>query len=104
MPFSSRNETRASPTASWVITSSTLKAGFGLFGGRPYSFLIFGSKCPQGVLHPVAKLTQYRVRNITPILQNASAIDCNVTVFPVPVAPATRPWRFIMPGLNSSPF
>ena len=32
------------------------------------------------------------------IALNASAITCRVTVFPVPVAPATSPWRFDIPG------
>ena len=34
----------------------------------------------------------------TPIRLKASAITCRVTVLPVPVAPAIRPWRFDIPG------
>jgi hypothetical protein len=30
----------------------------------------------------------------TPARANPSAITCNETVFPVPAAPVTRPWRF----------
>lgn len=30
----------------------------------------------------------------TPAADSCSAIPCNVLVLPVPVAPATRPWRF----------
>ena len=29
----------------------------------------------------------------TPAAENCSAMTCSVTVLPVPVAPATRPWR-----------
>ena len=32
----------------------------------------------------------------TPAADSCSAITCSVFVLPVPVAPATRPWRFIM--------
>ena len=32
----------------------------------------------------------------TPAADSCSAIVCSVTVLPVPVAPATRPWRFII--------
>ena len=32
----------------------------------------------------------------TPAADNCSASVWSVTVLPVPVAPATRPWRFIM--------
>ena len=32
----------------------------------------------------------------TPAAESCSAIMCSVTVLPVPVAPATSPWRFIM--------
>ena len=34
----------------------------------------------------------------TPILLKPSAMRCNVTVFPVPVAPAISPWRFAYCG------
>ncbi len=34
----------------------------------------------------------------TPMRLKASAITCSVTVLPVPVAPATRPWRFAICG------
>ncbi len=34
----------------------------------------------------------------TPARESRSARTRSVTVFPVPVAPATRPWRFAMPG------
>src|SRR5439155_23453014 len=43
----------------------------------------------------------------TPARANPSAITCNETVFPVPVAPATRPWRFASPSVSQtgcSPF
>ena len=32
----------------------------------------------------------------TPAAESCSASDCSVRVFPVPVAPATSPWRFII--------
>jgi hypothetical protein len=32
----------------------------------------------------------------TPAADSCSASTCRVLVLPVPVAPATRPWRFIM--------
>ena len=32
----------------------------------------------------------------TPMADSCSAISCRVLVLPVPVAPAIRPWRFIM--------
>ena len=34
----------------------------------------------------------------TPMRESLSASTRSVTVFPVPVAPATRPWRFAIPG------
>ena len=34
----------------------------------------------------------------TPMSLKDSASTFNVTVFPVPVAPAMRPWRLAMPG------
>ena len=34
----------------------------------------------------------------TPMRLNASAMRCKVTVFPVPVAPAIRPWRLARAG------
>ncbi len=34
----------------------------------------------------------------TPLAASCSASPCSVRVLPVPVAPATRPWRFIMPS------
>ena len=43
----------------------------------------------------------------TPARANPSAITCNETVFPVPVAPVTRPWRFASPSVSQtgcSPF
>src|SRR5580698_8528804 len=43
----------------------------------------------------------------TPIELRASAITCSVTVFPVPVAPATKPCRFVIPASkynSSAPF
>jgi len=33
----------------------------------------------------------------TPAAENCSATDCSVTVLPVPVAPATSPWRLARP-------
>ena len=40
----------------------------------------------------------------TPAWQNDSAITCSDTVFPVPVAPAIRPWRLaIFPMILSAP-
>ena len=32
----------------------------------------------------------------TPAAESCSASHCSVRVFPVPVAPATSPWRFII--------
>ena len=32
----------------------------------------------------------------TPAAESCSAITCSVSVFPVPVAPAIRPWRLII--------
>ena len=43
----------------------------------------------------------------TPARANPSAITCNETVLPVPVAPVTRPWRFASPSVSQagcSPF
>src|ERR1700687_1678983 len=43
----------------------------------------------------------------TPARANPSAITCSETVFPVPVAPVTRPWRFARPSVSQtgwSPF
>lgn len=34
----------------------------------------------------------------TPAADSPSASTCSVLVLPVPVAPATSPWRFIMPS------
>ncbi len=34
----------------------------------------------------------------TPALESCSAMPCRVLVLPVPVAPATRPWRLSMPS------
>ena len=40
----------------------------------------------------------------TPAWQNVSAITCRVTVLPVPVAPAIRPWRLaIRPTMERGP-
>ena len=36
----------------------------------------------------------------TPARANPSAITCSETVFPVPVAPVTRPWRFASPSVS----
>jgi len=38
----------------------------------------------------------------TPMREKASAMTWRVTVLPVPVAPATRPWRLAMPGRSST--
>src|SRR5262249_11739826 len=38
----------------------------------------------------------------TPMRENPSASTCRVTVLPVPVAPATRPWRLASPGSKAS--
>src|SRR5688572_15411326 len=38
----------------------------------------------------------------TPIEEKACASVCSVTVFPVPVAPVMRPWRFATPGSRPS--
>ncbi len=38
----------------------------------------------------------------TPMREHLSASTCSVTVLPVPVAPATRPWRFASPGSRHS--
>src|SRR3984893_17334208 len=43
----------------------------------------------------------------TPARANPSAITCSETVFPVPVAPVTRPWRFASASVSQagcSPF
>src|SRR6266849_6788835 len=43
----------------------------------------------------------------TPARAKPSAMTCNETVFPVPVAPVTRPWRFASPSVSQtgcSPF
>ena len=41
----------------------------------------------------------------TPAWQKVSASTCRVTVLPVPVAPAMRPWRFaIFPTMEMGPF
>src|SRR3984893_13289443 len=43
----------------------------------------------------------------TPARANPSAITCSETVFPVPVAPVTRPWRFASANVSHagcSPF
>ena len=43
----------------------------------------------------------------TPARANPSAITCSETVFPVPVAPVTRPWRLASPSVSHdgcSPF
>lgn len=37
----------------------------------------------------------------TPMLENASAILCKVTVLPVPVAPVINPWRLAMHGSSA---
>ena len=34
----------------------------------------------------------------TPLALSCSASSCRVLVLPVPVAPATRPWRLSMPS------
>jgi len=38
----------------------------------------------------------------TPARENFSASTCSVTVLPVPVAPATSPWRFASAGSRQS--
>ncbi len=38
----------------------------------------------------------------TPIELKASAMVCNVTVLPVPVAPVISPWRFASAGSSTS--
>ena len=38
----------------------------------------------------------------TPMRENFSPITWSVTVLPVPVAPAIRPWRFASPGSRQS--
>ena len=38
----------------------------------------------------------------TPMRENSSASTCRVTVLPVPVAPATSPWRLASPGRSPS--
>jgi hypothetical protein len=38
------------------------------------------------------------IKTGTPIELKFSARTRNVVVFPVPVAPAIRPWRFAIPG------
>jgi hypothetical protein len=38
----------------------------------------------------------------TPARANPSAITCSETVFPVPVAPVTRPWRLASPSVSQA--
>ena len=61
VPFSSRKETSASPTASSVITVSTFSFGIraeGL-GRRLHGFLIAGREGAERVLHAVAELAEH---------------------------------------------
>ena len=51
-----------------------------------------------GVATPERSPLMSAAKTGTPLAASCSARPCSVRVLPVPVAPATSPWRFIMPS------
>ena len=76
-PFSSRNETSASPTPSSVIASSVLELGVGAhrLRRRFHRLLVARRERAQRVLHAVAELAQHRVRHVERILRDEKHAD-----------------------------
>ena len=71
-PFSSRTDTRPSPTAKLGDGLHHIELGIGPEGlrGGFYRLLVFGGKGPQGVLDPVAQLPQHGLRQVQgPLVQ-----------------------------------
>ncbi len=66
--------------------------------GRPSSVARFfaGPSSEPGTAMPDTSPFTSAANTETPAVESCSAITWSVLVLPVPVAPATRPWRFIV--------
>ena len=85
-----------SPKTSQNTTGQPSHFGSSTFSIASRSF-IFGEAAPGEEIPEKSPFTS-AMKTGTPMRENFSASTCSVTVLPVPVAPATRPWRFARPG------
>ncbi len=83
MPASARNSTGKAAGAKGMPSSAAR--------------LTAGPSVAPGAARPERSPLTSATNTGTPALESCSARPCRVLVLPVPVAPATRPWRLIMP-------
>ncbi len=91
-----------SPKMSQKVTGLPSK-GWSTSLSRPRRSWIFGEAVP-GWLTPARSPLTSAMKTGTPIRLKCSAMTCSVTVLPVPVAPATSPWRLAMRGSRKRSF
>ena len=84
-PYTSQNVTGQARKGKWLTPHFSSRASM--------------LSLPSPGLHSPARSPFTSAMNTgTPSWEKPSASTCSVTVLPVPVAPAIRPWRLAMPG------